>query len=103
MLLQLISKSKLRRSPDIACAVEGYADSILQVTCMTESHAVGVLCFQMMHWFTWISCKQACVVGSTNEAEFVVPSLASNKVVWLRRLLQEIRFYKTLYPPSDLC
>jgi hypothetical protein len=77
---------------------EGHADSILQVACMTESHAVGFLCFQMMHWFRGISCKQACVVGSTNEAESVVPSLASNKVVWLKRLLQEIRFSQNTLP-----
>ena len=42
---------------------------------------------------SWCSSKQSVVVGSTCEAEYIAPSEAANKGVWMK----EIRFWKDLH------
>jgi Reverse transcriptase (RNA-dependent DNA polymerase) len=41
--------------------------------------------------FTWLSKKQLIVTLSTCEAEYVVASLGVSHVIWLRKLLQELK------------
>jgi hypothetical protein len=41
--------------------------------------------------FTWLSKKQPIVTLSTCEAEYVAASLGVSHVIWLRRLLQEVK------------
>jgi hypothetical protein len=41
--------------------------------------------------FTWLSKKQPIITLSTCEAEYVTASLGVSHVIWLRRLLQELK------------
>lgn len=43
----------------------------------------------------WGSRKQTCTAGSTTESEYISASLASQEVIWMRRLLASIRFPQT--------
>ncbi|KAK8672471.1 hypothetical protein V6N13_110839 [Hibiscus sabdariffa] len=41
--------------------------------------------------FSWISKKQEIVAQSTTEAEYIAASAAVNQVVWLRKILTDLR------------
>jgi hypothetical protein len=52
----------------------------------------GYIFFMAGAAFTWLSKKQPIVTLSTCEAEYVAASLDVSHVIWLRRLLQEVKF-----------
>ena len=49
---------------------------------------------------SWVSKKQAVIALSTSEAEYVALNLATQEVVWLRKLLTDLRV--TLPGPTVL-
>ena len=51
---------------------------------------------------SWYSKKQDCIALSTMEAEYVACCLATQKAIWLRNFLQDLRFTPKVDDPIEL-
>ena len=48
---------------------------------------------------SWCSKKQSCIALPTMETEYVACSFSIQKVVWLKRFLQDLEVIKTTFEP----
>jgi len=44
---------------------------------------------------SWGSRKQPCIATSTTEAEYIATNVATQEIIWLCRLLHDLRYFQT--------
>jgi hypothetical protein len=69
-----------------------YADADYASDITDRKSRTGTLVLLNDAPISWCSRKQACVATSTTEAEYIVANSITKDVIWLRQLLQNLRF-----------
>ena len=75
---------------DDSCILAGYADADWAGDNDTRHSTSGYIFQLYNNTVSWCSKKQNTVAKSTTEAEYVALSFATQEVIWLRRLLENI-------------
>lgn len=75
---------------DDSCILAGYSDADLAGDNDTRHSTSGYIFQLYNNTVSWCSKKQNTVAKSTTEAEYVALSFATQEVIWLRRLLENI-------------
>ena len=82
----------LRFSTDDSNVLVGYSDSDWAGDIDTRRSTSGYTFFIGKSLISWSSRKQETVAKSSTEAEYVALSGATQETIWLRRLLNDVRF-----------
>ena len=81
----------------------GYIDSDWGGDVETRKSTIGYVFFFLgIGAFSWSSKKQQVLALSTTEAEYMVVTSMACQVVWLRRMLSELK-YEQKGPTKILC
>ena len=77
-------------SEDTSTTSAGYADADWAGDVSTRRSTTGYVFQVQGNTVSWCSKRQGCVATSTTEAEYIALTTASQKAVWLRRLLESV-------------
>ena len=70
--------------------LEAYSNADFAGDPETQRSTSGMVCKHSDGAITWLSRKQQSVSLSTTESEFIAASEAAKKLIWLKRLIEEI-------------
>ena len=82
--------------------VNGYNDASFQTNIDDSQSQLGFVFMINGGVVSWKSSKQAIVIDSTSEAEYIVASESLNQGVWMRRFLIELGVFLKASSPLNL-
>jgi hypothetical protein len=80
----------------------GYSDADYAGNYTTRRSTSGYLFTLAGGPITWVSKTQRSISTSTTEAEYTALSLATKEAIWIRRFLEQIRYYPTTTDPTTI-
>jgi hypothetical protein len=83
----------IRYSPQGNNDIVGYSDADYAGDIKTRRSTTGYLFTLAGGPITWVSKIQRSVATSTTEAEYIALSQAAKEAIWIRRFLEQIRYY----------
>lgn len=86
---KVTSKDKLKFSSNTELTLNGYVDSDWAGDVSDRKSTTGFILFLGNNPILWASKNQSSVALSSTEAEYISAALASQEIVWSRRLLED--------------